>query len=150
MHKHRSRHRAAQPHAALPAPSGRLRVGDADRERVMELLRGHAVAGRLDAGELEDRVERAYAARYGAELEAVLAELPTAPERSSRPARRSRPAPLLLPIAVGALIAAAALSGGWWLLWLIWPLVVVLGPHRHHRRLSAGGQRGGLSDSRIP
>jgi hypothetical protein len=135
MHEHHSHRRAVRPRAAAPAPSGEVRVGDADRERVVELLRGHAIAGRLDADELEERLERAYAARYGAELQAVLAELPTEPERRHRPARRPHPslAPLL-PIALAALIGAAALSGAWWLLWLIWPLVVVLGPRRHHHR----------------
>jgi hypothetical protein len=132
MHTHRSHHRAVQPRAAAPAPSGPIRVGDDDRERVVELLRGHAVAGRLDAVELEERLERAYAARYGAELQAVLAELPSGPERSRPPARRPRPPLALLPIALGALVAVAALSGASWLLWLIWPLVVVLGPRRHY------------------
>jgi hypothetical protein len=135
MHQCRSHHRAMQPQSAAPAPSGPLRVGDADRERVVELLRGHAIAGRLDADELEERLERAYSARYGAELQAVLAELPTGPEHGRRPAQRSRPRPssapfALFPIALAALIAAAALTGAWWLLWLIWPLVVVLGPRR--------------------
>jgi Domain of unknown function (DUF1707) len=135
MHKRQSHHRAVRPRAAAPAPSGPVRVGDAERERVVELLRGHAIAGRLDADELEERLERAYAARYGAELQAVLAELPTEPERRRGPARRSHsPRALLLPIALAALIGAAALSGAWWLLWLIWPLVVVLGPRRHHHR----------------
>ena len=130
MHKHRSHHRAVRSPATAPAPSGPVRVGDADRERVVEQLRGHSIAGRLDADELDERLGRAYAARYGAELQAVLAELPSEPALVHRRARRSRPRPpfALLPIALAALIAAAALTGAWWLLWLIWPLVVVLGP----------------------
>jgi Domain of unknown function (DUF1707) len=134
MHTHRSHHRAVQPHAPAPAPSGPIRVGDDDRERVVELLRGQAVAGRLDADELEERLERAYAARYGADLQVTLAELPSGPERSRRAARRSRPPVALFPIAVAALIAVAAVSGAWWLMWMIWPLVVVLGPRRHYHR----------------
>jgi hypothetical protein len=135
MHKHRSHHRAVRPRATAPAPSGPVRVGDADRERVVELLRGHAVAGRLDADELDERLGRAYAARYGAELQAVLADLPSEPALVRRPARRTtRLHPVLFPIALGALIAAAAVSGAWWLLWLIWPLVVVLGPRGHYHR----------------
>jgi hypothetical protein len=136
MHKHRSHHRAVRPQATAPAPSGPVRVGDADRERVVELLRGHAIAGRLDADELEDRLGHAYAARYGAELQAVLAELPAEPALVRRPARRSRPRPpvALFPIALAALIGAAAVTGAWWLLWLIWPLVVVVGPRRHYHR----------------
>jgi uncharacterized protein DUF1707 len=135
MHKHRSHHRALRPPAAAPAQGGPVRVGDADRERVVEQLRGHSIAGRLDADELDERLGRAYAARYGAELQAVLAELPTERERERRPARRSRPRPplVVLPIALAALIGAAALTGAWWLLWLIWPVVVVLGPRRQQR-----------------
>ena len=136
MHTHRSHHRAVQHRAEAPPPSGPIRVGDADRERVVELLRSHAIAGRLDADELEDRLGRAYAARYGAELQAALTELPTEPAVVRRPARRSRPRPplALFPIALAALIAVAAVSGAWWLMWLIWPLVVVLGPRRHYHR----------------
>jgi hypothetical protein len=134
MHTHRSHHRAVQARAAAPAPSGPIRVGDEDRERVVELLRGHAVAGRLDAVELEERLERAYAARYGSDLQAVLAELP--PEPAPR-APRSRPHATtlpLLPIAIAALVAVAALTSAWWLLWLIWPIVIALGPRRRYRR----------------
>ena len=119
--------------------TGPVRVGDADRERVAALLRDHAAAGRLDPDELEARLERAYAARYGSDLEAVLAELP--PEQGAPSARRparggpwsAAPSPLL-PLAIGALVAVAAVTGTWWLLWLIWPIVVVLGPKRHDRR----------------
>jgi hypothetical protein len=119
--------------AAAPA-SAAVRVGDADRERVVELLRTHAAAGRLDTPELEERLERAYAARYGSDLQAVLAELP--PEPAPR-APRSRPHATtlpLLPIAIAALVALAALTSAWWLLWLIWPIVIALGPRRRYRR----------------
>ena len=99
------------------------------------------LAAELESVEVLHRVEkdglgRAYAARYGAELQAVLAELPSEPALVRRPARRSRPRPplALFPIALAALIGAAALTGAWWLLWLIWPLVVVLGPRRHYHR----------------
>jgi Domain of unknown function (DUF1707) len=134
MRHHRSHHRSVRPSAAPPAPSGPVRVSDADRERVVELLRGHTADGRLDAGELEERLERAYAARYGSELQAVLAELPAEPEPPRRSVQRPRPhiAPFVLVLAVAALIGAGALTGAWWLLWLIWPLAAVLGP-RHHR-----------------
>ena len=42
----------------------------------MELLRSHAVAGRLDAEELAARAEAAYTARTVGELAAVLSDLP--------------------------------------------------------------------------
>jgi hypothetical protein len=121
--------------AAPAPPSGPVRIGDADRERVVDLLRSHAAAGRLDTHELEERLERAYAARYGSDLQAVLAELPAAPApaRAQPPRPGAIPAPLL-PLAIGALVALAAITGAWWLMWLIWPVVIVLGPRRHHRR----------------
>jgi uncharacterized protein DUF1707 len=129
------RERDVERFAAPTPPSAPVRVGDADRERVVDLLRDHAAAGRLEPDELEDRLGRAYGARHGSDLQAVLAELPA--EQPAAPARPSRPraaAAPLLPLAVGALIALAALTSAWWLLWLIWPIVIVLGPRRHYRR----------------
>jgi DUF1707 SHOCT-like domain len=125
--------RRARDVEVVQAPPGPVRVSDADRERVADLLRTHAAAGRLETAELEDRLERAYAARYGSDLTAVLAELPPEPAPRARPARPHAPAPLL-PIAILALVALAAVTGSWWLLWLIWPIVIVLGPRRHFRR----------------
>jgi hypothetical protein len=65
-----------------------VRAGDDDRQRVMELLQAHYVAGRLSSGELEERVERALAARTLADLDGLLADLPrpqpAAGERSAR------------------------------------------------------------------
>lgn len=55
-----------------------LRVSDADREVVVDALREHFFAGRLDVDEFTERVEQAYAARTAGELEAVERELPFA------------------------------------------------------------------------
>ena len=134
-HHRRNRREREIDHLAAPArPAGRIRVGDADRERVIDRLRSHAAAGRLDTQELEERLERAYAARYGSDLQAVLAELPSEPTPRVRPTRsHATPVPLL-PIAVVALVALAAVTGAWWLMWLIWPIVIGLGPRRHYRR----------------
>jgi Domain of unknown function (DUF1707) len=54
------------------------RCSDADREEVAEELRRHAVAGRLDVAELEERLGRALQAPTGRELRATLENLPTA------------------------------------------------------------------------
>lgn len=56
-----------------------LRASDAERERTVDLLRGHAAEGRLTMEELGSRVEREYEARTRAELEEVVRDLPTAP-----------------------------------------------------------------------
>jgi len=53
-----------------------LRVADADRERLIDELREHTVAGRLTAEELEDRIGGAYRASTYADLDALRADLP--------------------------------------------------------------------------
>jgi Domain of unknown function (DUF1707) len=55
-----------------------LRVSHADRDRMVEILRDAAADGRLDADELEERVERALTARTFADLEPLTADLPVA------------------------------------------------------------------------
>ena len=55
-----------------------LRVSDADRERVAERLRDAAGEGRLTVEELDERLERAYAARTGHDLAPLTADLPEA------------------------------------------------------------------------
>jgi hypothetical protein len=70
-----------------------LRASDADRERSVAALRHHAAAGRLTVDELDERTERAYAAktlRELAELQADLPSIATRPPAAPR-ARRRRP-----------------------------------------------------------
>jgi Domain of unknown function (DUF1707)/Cell wall-active antibiotics response 4TMS YvqF len=69
----------------LPA----LRASDAERDRAATALREHLAQGRLTLDELADRLDRVYAAKTRAELEAVSEDLPGA---AARPAatRRSR------------------------------------------------------------
>jgi Domain of unknown function (DUF1707)/Cell wall-active antibiotics response 4TMS YvqF len=63
-----------------------LRASDAERERTVDLLRGHAADGRLTMEELGGRVERAYKARTRVELEEVVRDLPA--EGAPAPSRR--------------------------------------------------------------
>src|SRR5436309_11092976 len=56
--------------------SPRPRLSDADRERAVEALKGGYAEGRIDAGELEDRVERVYYARTRVEVAPHLMGLP--------------------------------------------------------------------------
>ena len=53
-----------------------LRISDADRHRVAELLREAAGEGRLDLEELDQRLEAAYAAKVYADLVPIVADLP--------------------------------------------------------------------------
>ncbi|HEV2815482.1 MAG TPA: DUF1707 domain-containing protein [Solirubrobacteraceae bacterium] len=52
------------------------RASDAEREKCARSLRDHAAAGRLEVSELEERLGRAYGARYRSELRALLRDLP--------------------------------------------------------------------------
>jgi hypothetical protein len=102
-----------------------VRVSDHEREAIAQALRQHAVEGRLDAAELEARLERAYGASLRADLVPLLADLPAAPAPRP-PAQPADPlwiAPVI-PLAV-LLIAIWALTGGGYF-WPIWPIGAVL------------------------
>src|SRR3954464_11380303 len=88
-----------------------LRASDAERERVAEALRRHHLDGRLDTEELQERLERAYAARTTGELAPLLAHLPPArdPAPGAPPCAPSAAPPLLL-IAVGDMLALATVG----------------------------------------
>jgi hypothetical protein len=53
-----------------------LRASDDDRDRLVEQLQRHAVAGRLSMDEYAERVDRVLIARTRGELAAVLHDLP--------------------------------------------------------------------------
>ena len=75
---------------ARPTPfgtrSGSLRASDADRDRIVERLRGAAAEGRLAPEELDHRVHAALTAVTYGELDATVRDLPS--ERGERPERR--------------------------------------------------------------
>jgi Domain of unknown function (DUF1707) len=56
-----------------------LRISDADRHQVAEVLREAAGAGRIDFEELDDRLEATYAARTYADLVPITLDLPVEP-----------------------------------------------------------------------
>ncbi|HWF55377.1 MAG TPA: DUF1707 domain-containing protein [Solirubrobacteraceae bacterium] len=73
-----------------PGP-GRIRLGDADRERLLDALARHHAEGRLTIPQLEERVTAVYAAQTRAEATAVLADLPPlAGPPGERPGGRPR------------------------------------------------------------
>ncbi|MGH2927575.1 MAG: DUF1707 SHOCT-like domain-containing protein, partial [Solirubrobacteraceae bacterium] len=59
-------------------------VADADRERVVDELREHMLAGRLTAAELEQRLALAHRSRTWADLDSARAELPPSPAIAPR------------------------------------------------------------------
>jgi hypothetical protein len=118
--------------AAPTAQERPLRASDREREAVVEALRHHAAAGRLDGEELADRVEVALAARHRGTLADVLADLPRddAPVPATTPARpvAARPGPALVPavLLVVAIAAAVVLTGSGWPLWFLFGLMPLL------------------------
>jgi uncharacterized protein DUF1707 len=88
-----------------------LRASDAERERVAEALRRHHVDGRLDTEELQERLERCYAARTTGELTPLLADLPAEREAGREPRALSPwPAPPVLAVVLVVLLAFATVG----------------------------------------
>jgi hypothetical protein len=118
-----------------------LRVGDKERDAVVEILRTRHLEGRLDAGEFQTRIDRSLVARTYAELDALLADFPHDEPRRTR--QRSRgPWPPVFPFLPLALIAAIVF--GVHVAWLVIPLLLVyvffVRPLRWH---AGGGYAGG-------
>ncbi|WP_328328641.1 DUF1707 domain-containing protein [Kribbella sp. NBC_00382] len=129
----------------LPA-RGSLRIGDAERDRAVEQLSDHFVAGRLTQDEFEERSDQATKARYADEVDLLFADLPeleaSQPGRRG-PQRRGHPSPLmfLIPVLMIGLVASAVILAAPWLLWMLFWVAMLSGPARHHR-WQQGGRRG--------
>lgn len=69
-------------HRPRPEPNhlAVMRAADTDRDAVAEQLRIAAREGRLEPGELDERIGRAYQAKTYGDLEALVADLPAQPE----------------------------------------------------------------------
>jgi hypothetical protein len=96
-----------------------LLASDADRERIAERLRSAAGEGRLTPAELEERLERVFSARTDAELEPLVADLPSPPREPRRPDRSHQRAYVAVCL---MLVAIWALTGAGYF-WPIWPIV---------------------------
>lgn len=87
-----------------------MRISDADRDRVAEILREALAEGRLTAEEHSERVEAAYAAKTSGQLEPLLRDLPVG---------RARPTQVRLPPAsrtsgnLVAIFSSATRKGRW-------------------------------------
>jgi hypothetical protein len=65
-----------------------MRLSDADRERLADILAQHAAAGRLGMGELEERVSALYRMQSSEQAAALVADLP--PLQPRQTPRRNR------------------------------------------------------------
>jgi len=83
-----------QGHEGTPARRdvASMRVSDADRHDVAEVLRQAAGEGRLDLAELDERLEATYAAKTYADLVPITADLP-ATRGATQPAPSAPSAP---------------------------------------------------------
>ncbi|MGW3038982.1 DUF1707 domain-containing protein [Kitasatospora sp. NPDC001159] len=106
-----------------PVAEAEMRVSDADRERVAELLRDAYAEGRLDADEHAERIGAAYAAKTFGDLVPLTRDLPThrplSFEKPPLDATAPAPASPSLPPArqeapsVVAIFGGAARKGRW-------------------------------------
>jgi len=133
----------------------RIRVSDADRERVAARLRDHYAEGRLSAEEMEERISAALSATTVGDLRRVMADLPE-PEPAGAPGPAGpggmaaagwhgpgwrgpgwagprwggpvmvRRGPRLLPLALVVLIAAVVLPGAGWVLFAALKIVLLV------------------------
>jgi hypothetical protein len=113
-----------------PLPDPSLRASDADRERATTQLRDHAAAGRLDAEELDERLDRALTARTTGELAALTRDLPDEPgPRRDVERRRAlhEAGASLAPFLICVLIWAATGAGSFWPVWLLIPAAIGIG-----------------------
>jgi Domain of unknown function (DUF1707) len=112
-----------------------MRASDADRDAVVSDLSEHFQAGRLTAAELDERTGRALTARTWGELTELAADLPaprpagppaTPAGRPQPPAGHTAPATAALAgLAIAAVILVHAVHGGWGLIWLLWPALLI-------------------------
>jgi hypothetical protein len=103
---------------------------------VVSDLSEHFQAGRLTAAELDERTGRALTARTWGELTELAADLPAlrpaappatpAADRPRPPAGHSAPATAALAgLAMAAIVLIHAVHGGWGLIWLLLPALLI-------------------------
>lgn len=112
-----------------------LRVGDAEREAVGDILRREHLAGRIDNEELDERVARSLAAKTYNDLDQLIRDFPaTEPDlrpRGTGPAWRRGDLPyLFLPLIMAAIVFSHGRA-----VWLLMPFIWLVA-----RRLSLRGR----------
>lgn len=130
----------------LSASEPDLRVSDAERSHVGELLNQHFAEGRLDATEFDERLNKSMKAKTRSELDGLLHDLPLL--RPSRPAEHNSRWRSVLGWAALSSVILAALA---WAAWvphvplLLLALAAGFLVYRGRRRRMATGKGGELS-----
>ncbi|MFC3999594.1 DUF1707 domain-containing protein [Nocardiopsis sediminis] len=94
---------------------GRMRASDRDRDQVAEILREAAAEGRITLDELDERLDRTFAARTYAELDPLTADLPVAGAQAPvAPAPAYPPAAPGPPLVLRSSIAGSIVRRGVW------------------------------------
>ena len=101
-----------------------LRVGNAEREAVVEVLRREHLAGRLDNDEFDERVARCLAAKTYAELDELIGDLPADERQTSRVVGRWGWRPWPLPFVFLPLLVAMIVFSHGRAAWLLVPFFV--------------------------
>jgi Domain of unknown function (DUF1707) len=133
----------------------RIRVSDADRDRVAARLRDHFAEGRLTQDELDERLSAALNAKTFGDLRGLMTDLPEPtpvmpragqlpPQAAPRPWAVYRHRAPVLPLVLLVLLVAVLAPGGWLLFaflrfilmfWLVACLAGLFAAGRFHRRL---------------
>lgn len=113
----------------------RIRISDADRDRVAARLRDHFADGRLTADEFDERITATLNAKTFGDLRRVMTDLPESPPpspqeglstpRSARPRIYRHRGPRVLPVLAVALLAVLVIPGGGWLFVLFFKMVLL-------------------------
>ena len=126
-----------------------LRIGDAERNEISELLSKHYSDGRLDAAEFQERLDRAMSAKTRSDLSGLLADLPNLhpPEQATAAQQVPRRRPRVFRLAIFVVLAfwilsfVTATSHFLWFGWIHvpWLLIVLVAMFlwsrdRRHRR----------------
>jgi Domain of unknown function (DUF1707)/Cell wall-active antibiotics response 4TMS YvqF len=97
----------------VPGDPSRMRISDADRHRVAEVLREAAGEGRLDLDELDERLELTFAAKTYADLVPITADLHAAHPAPSSPVPRAGGVPAVGHASSTAIMGECKRRGVW-------------------------------------
>ena len=121
-----------------------LRISDAERAEVADLLAKHYGDGRLDQAEFNERLDQAMKARTYADLDGILVDLPRteaeaseAPKATARRRHEHRPLRVLV-LTVFIVVAVAAVAHA--LVWSLstWVWLLLLGAILYATQLRKG------------